>query len=224
MSSTSVCIALFQVQAISIPYNVYKYLYRLKGNGMAKRGPRRNKYTQFGNFLFNLEFFRRHQVVLPDGCHEWTAGRHRQGYGMMGGYYVDTDTRFMTVVHRVAMMVKLGRALASSENVSHTCLNPACVNPEHLVVGDDKLRSQLHKQKGLYKPKEKTGRYSRDKVKQNRKYKYSIEELLFIRNSTSAEIAERFGIDKSRASSMRYGMRRAYGWLKEYEDKNAQDK
>lgn len=187
---------------------------------MAKRGIKKNNYTQFGNFLFNLEFFRRHQVVLPDGCHEWTAGKHRQGYGMMGGYYADTDTRFMTVVHRVAMMVKLGRALASNENVSHTCLNPACVNPEHLIAGDERLRNQVLRDKGLYRPQEKTGRYSRDKKKQNRNYKYTIEEMLFIRRSSSAEIAERLGISKKRAATMRYGMRRAYAWLKEYEHKN----
>jgi hypothetical protein len=70
----------------------------------------------------------------------------------------------------------------------------------------------------------KTGRYSRDKKKQNRTYKYTIEELLFIRNSSSDDIAERFGLTKHRAACMRYGMRKGYGWLKEYEDKNAQGK
>ena len=187
---------------------------------MAKRGKPRLFHETFGNFQFNLEFFKRHQMPMATGCIEWTAGKHRQGYGMMGGYRVSDDKRIMTVVHRIAMMIKLGREISREENVSHTCNNPLCVNQDHLVIRSPQERVE-HMIKTGSRAYAKTGRYSRDKTKQNRNYKYSIEELLFIRSSSSDAIAERFGISKNRASTMRYGMRKGYGWLKEYEDKNA---
>lgn len=187
---------------------------------MAKRGRARLFHHTFGNFQFNLEFFKRHQHPMPNGCIEWTAGKHRQGYGMMGGYRVHDDKRIMTVVHRIAMMIKLDREIAKHENVVHTCNNPLCVNPDHLELKTPQERIQKMVDAGA-RCYAKTGRYSRDKVKQNRAYKYTIEEILFIRNSTSNAIAERYNVSKHRAACMRYGMRKGYGWIKEYEDKNA---
>lgn len=187
---------------------------------MAKRGKPRLFHHTFGDFQFNLEFFRRHQRPMPNGCIEWTAGKHRQNYGMCGGYRVSDDKRIMTVTHRIAMMIKLNRGLEKHENVSHTCDNPLCVNPDHLVLRTPQERVEHMVATGS-RAYAKTGRYSRDKKKQNRNYKYSVEELIFIRNSTSRDIAKRFGVTLHRAGCMRYAMRKGYGWVKEYEDKNA---
>lgn len=187
---------------------------------MGKRGRPRLFHQTYGNFQFNLEFFKRHQQTMPNGCIEWTAGKHRQGYGMMGGYRISDDQRIMTVTHRVAMMIKLGREITKQEQVSHTCDNPLCVNPDHLVLRTAKERV-AHMIKTGARCYQKTGRYSRDKKQQNRKYKYTIEEMLFIRAAPSRDIAVYFNISRVEAQRIKHGVRKGYSWLKEYEDKNA---
>mgnify|MGYP003343669645 CR=1 FL=1 len=44
--------------------------------------------------------------------------------------------------HRVAMRLKLGRAITSDDDVLHACNNKLCVNPSHLYIRDDKNRNE----------------------------------------------------------------------------------
>ena len=64
----------------------------------------------------------------PDACHPWTAGTDRDGYGKfkMAG----RDYR----AHRVAFFVEHGRW---PECGRHTCDNPPCCNPAHVVDGSN---------------------------------------------------------------------------------------
>lgn len=59
----------------------------------------------------------------------WTGARNPKGYG-------HKTVRGRTVyVHREALERKLGRALGPGEQARHTCDNPPCYNPDHLVPG-----------------------------------------------------------------------------------------
>ena len=171
-------------------------------------------YTQIGNCLFNLNFFQRHQEPGPNGCINWTAGRHRQGYGMCGGIKVDTKKRFMTVAHRIAAMVKYRRELTHDEFVIHNCPqhNNLCVNPDHLIIGDYAKKTQVMIQAGRINTK-RTGKRHIPCQKQNRKYRRTEEEIRWLRGANSKEIAERFGIERIRAGSWRLAAIVGYKWL-----------
>lgn len=174
----------------------------------------RKLYTKIGNFLFKADRLKRDIKIDPaTDCHVWQGASHRQGYGMMG--YVDDRTQSgnMTVVHRLAMMLHLNRELDSQEFVIHKCHNQKCVNPAHLILGDSSERYKVMVEKGHYNPG--TGVKVRGVTeKQNRSYKYSEEEILWIRQAKAKEIAERYNIDRVKAANLRWGMRNGFKWLK----------
>jgi hypothetical protein len=126
----------------------------LKENNMAGR-PRTELRTQVYDIWCNLNYINKHQQPGKNGCVEWTAGKHRQGYGMTGAWRAD-GSKIMTTVHRVLGRLKYGRALAESEYIVHTCSNMGCVNPDHLVLGDRNTIHQIMKQN-------KRGKYYQDK-------------------------------------------------------------
>jgi len=155
----------------------------------------------------------------PTACWPYTGPKHRQGYGFIGGRRYADDKRVMLVAHRVGMRIKLGRAIASSEMVVHSCSNMACQNPDHLMLGDASLRTVNMYRNGR-QGHVSVGKHSRDHKQQlGRQYKRTIEEMLFIKNSRPKEIAARFGIDIKKACAWRAGIRDGYAWLKNYEDK-----
>jgi hypothetical protein len=178
-----------------------------------------SKYIDLYDLLIGEVHWLTNQEKDPNSdCILWTGGRHVQGYGMCGGKRKADNKFIMATAHRIAMRIKLGRAIGRKENVIHTCTNPNCVNPDHLYLGNYSEIQRVSRIKGKRKAPP-TGRYVRDHKMQNRKYKYSIEEMLFIRQASTDEIATRYNINKKRACQLRYGIRTAYHWLKEYETK-----
>ena len=85
---------------------------------------------------YQESYYLRHQKPDPDSeCILWDGPKHVQGYGMVGAWRRD-GTKIMTTTHRIAARRKFERELDSSEFVLHTCRNPACVNEDHIAVGD----------------------------------------------------------------------------------------
>ena len=159
------------------------------------------------------------QSAGAQGCWPYLGPKHRQGYGFIGGRRYSDEKRIMLVAHRVGMRIKLGRAITSDEMVVHSCSNMNCQNPDHLMLGDASLRTRNMYANGR-QGHVSVGKHSRDhKPQLGRKYKRTIEEMLFIKNSRPVDIARRFGIDVKRACAWRAGIRNGYSWLKAYEDK-----
>ena len=61
-------------------------------------------------------------------CVEWGGARNAQGYGVMS-----KAVHGSRLAHRAALAEKLGRAVQGVSR--HTCDNPPCMNPDHLVEG-----------------------------------------------------------------------------------------
>ena len=184
----------------------------------------RNKYRNLDNLYdiaVNTQAYwsKTDQSAGPQACWPWQGPWHRQGYGFIGARRYSDDVRIMVVAHRVGMRIKLGRAIDSREMVVHSCSNMACQNPAHLMLGDASLRTQNMYRNGRNAPVP-LGRHSRDhKPQANRKYRRTIEEMLFIKHNRPRDIARRFGIDIKKASAWKGGVRDGYAWLADYEDK-----
>ena len=75
-------------------------------------------------------FWEKVDVRSPSQCWEWTASRRPDGYGQIS----ETQTRKILAAHRVSYELNRG-AIPEDHEVRHTCNNPGCVNPTHLVLG-----------------------------------------------------------------------------------------
>lgn len=67
-------------------------------------------------------------VINDDRCWGWKAGHDSDGYGR---FWCDNETR---QAHRVAWELFNGKSL-DGLLILHSCDNPNCVNPEHLLLG-----------------------------------------------------------------------------------------
>ena len=150
------------------------------------------------------------------GCREWQGVRSNVGYGFIGwstpgrrsrepGYYGQ-----MTV-HRVALMLKLGRDIAPGMNANHTCHNKLCTEDSHLVEGTQRQKMKEMMRDGITMFGQQQRPY--DHRQAGRKYRYSDEEIAWTRDATIQQVAQRFGLTAERAAGFRKGMRVGYRWL-----------
>lgn len=176
--------------------------------------PRKVNKIQIGNKIVSKDNFEKHQKYNPaTGCTEWTGVKSNIGYGFIG--YQDATSaspryRMMTV-HRLTLMIKLGRDIAPGMNANHSCHNKLCVTPEHLSEGTQKQkRADMVRDgiSGIHGPR------NVQMLRQNkRKYRYSEAEITWARDAEIADIAEKYNISRTRAASMRLGFRTGYRWL-----------
>lgn len=148
------------------------------------------------------------------GCELWTGVQSSIGYGFIGFRDAITDKRGMMTAHRLALMQKLDREIAPGMNANHTCHNKLCCNPDHLYEGTQQQKIADMVADGINAgraPGQLVGPYLH---KQHaRTYRYSEEEINWVRNAPAAEIATRYGISHKRASTMKGAFRSGYRWL-----------
>jgi hypothetical protein len=170
-------------------------------------------YNDLGDIVVNMDYYNSKIDTQPDanGCLNWFGATHRQGYGMMGGIRKADNKRIMTVTHRVTARLKYGRPLTHDDFVIHSCSNVRCQNPEHLFLGNYSDKAQNMIRNGRSPVHRGTG--NTGLKKQNRTYKYSVEDIQWIRNASTEEIMARYRVIQSRAATMRWSMRKGYKWI-----------
>jgi hypothetical protein len=76
-----------------------------------------------------------------NGCHVWTGGKTRLGYG----HFWSAEQK-LVYAHRVSYERKNGK-IPDGLELDHLCRNPSCVNPEHLEAVDH--RTNLLRGEGI---------------------------------------------------------------------------
>jgi HNH endonuclease len=167
----------------------------------------------------NLDLFNSKQQPIANGCVEWTGVRSNVGYGFVGFNYGPGKTSpsglpcGMMTAHRLAWMLHHNR-LPTLPNINHTCHNKLCVNPDHLEEGTQREKLDEMSKAGIKggRTKGQTG-YAYNHIQHNRVYKYSTEEIQWIRTAPVDAIMERYGLERKRAAARRLAFRHGYTWL-----------
>ena len=100
------------------------------------------------------------KIDASGGCHEWQGGSTAAGYGVFHA------CGYTYLAHRLAFALAGGRM--HHPVVMHSCDNPKCVNPAHLVGGDHKANMEDMVVKGRHNITEKCGAHLKDRAKHPR--------------------------------------------------------
>lgn len=86
------------------------------------------------------------------GCWEWTANRHRRGYGRFHACVNPDGSNRQVLSHRFSWELTNG-PIPDGMCVLHRCDNPPCVNPDHLFLGTqgDNITDMVSKQRNRSK-------------------------------------------------------------------------
>lgn len=125
-------------------------------------------------------------------CWPWVGPLDRYGYGVV--------TRTGRA-HRLAWQEHHGRKLARDEVVRHSCDNPCCCNPAHLIVGTQVENIDDRVQKERSAKGQMNGRAKLTATKAREIYKSGV---------AASVMAERYGIDESTVRGIRTG--KTWSW------------
>jgi HNH endonuclease len=145
-------------------------------------------------------FWPKVEINSPDECWLWQAAKNNRGYGVIGrGPAADG----IVLAHRASFAIASGRWPTGS--LAHTCDNPPCVNPGHLVEGShlDNMRDMIAKGRDYHHAR--PDRHARGE--RNNHAKLTDELVREIRASAegSASIARRLGVDRHTIAHVRNG-------------------
>jgi len=159
------------------------------------------------------------RVDKSGDCWEWQGTPDKDGYGVFT--YHGTSYR----AHRAAWLVSFG-AIPHGLMVCHSCDNPACVRPEHLMLGAARSNAIDRKRKGRSATGDRNGSHiHRHKVRDGvrkwvaehperhargeraAKAKLTEADVTAIRRlhqsgARQVDIAARFGITQAQVSSI----------------------
>lgn len=132
--------------------------------------------------------FHEKYVVNANGCWIWNASFDSRGYGKIAIGKGKSDR-----AHRISWSLHKA-PLQSGECVLHKCDTPACVNPDHLFIGD-RRDNNIDKAK---------------KARALKKLSPGDHEKIRSAEGTHAEIAKTFCISRSMVTHIKNGTQGRY--------------
>lgn len=142
------------------------------------------------------------QSAGPDRCWPWVRSVTAWGYGQLR---ISGDRTRQTNVyaHRLAWVLASNQVIPKGQSILHTCDNPACCNPTHLVLGDHQLNMDHAVERGRFHTPRPT------------KHKVTTAQLaeidaLLASGVKHVRIADQFGVSKAWVSLYVNGRRRQY--------------
>lgn len=126
------------------------------------------------------------RVEAVGSCWHWTGARLPSGYGRIGkgGKHGGVE-----LTHRVAWMVSRNESrIPNGMYVMHTCDNPICCRPDHLVLGTPRENTQDMILKQRHSCGERHG-----------PSKLTVADVLAIREShlVRSKLASRYGVSET---------------------------
>lgn len=88
----------------------------------------------------------------PQLCWAWPLSKTKKGYGQL------THEGRPHLAHRVSWEIANNRTATPDQKVRHTCDNPPCVNPRHLILGTSLDNSRDMVERGRSSFGERNGR------------------------------------------------------------------
>lgn len=140
---------------------------------------------------------RRKTIIIeekPNGCHECISHCNPDGY---------TRISFKGKTSKLSRVIYLlyNGYLPDDLVVRHTCDNPSCVNPEHLLLGtqQDNVDDCISRNRNTKGESQPTSKLTEEKVREIRKLKGQF---------TGYQVAKMYNMDYS----VIYGIWRGEGW------------
>lgn len=159
----------------------------------------------------------------PDDCWEWQGKRTKEGYGQVKVKICERQYELF-IVHRLVYVLTYGE-LPVDQMACHSCDNPPCCNPAHLFSGTGQDNQQDVLTKGrkvvvIAAPERRAtglrnGKHTKPEAtprgEQSGNAKLTddaVRAILLDTTSTNRELAERFGVTRTRIAQIRRGV----GW------------
>ena len=122
-----------------------------------------------------------------DCCWEWLRGKFEDGYGKF--YYEGRNHG----AHRVAYLLTKGK-IDDGLIVRHTCDNPSCCNPNHLILGtyQDNINDKVKRNRQAKGEKNASTKLSSKQVKE-----------IFLSKKLQKELAKEFNVTQGLVSAIK---------------------
>lgn len=142
------------------------------------------------------------KVDLSGDCHLWMGSRDRHGRGRIN------LRRYPRLAPRVAYTMATG-VDPQEMRVLHSCDNPSCVNPDHLVLGDQADNIADCVKKGRQARGERNG-HNRRAGKLSEPVVRNIKQRL-ASGERPTDLAAEIGVGVNQISNIKYG--RKWAWV-----------